>query len=117
MAFWQAFGKRLSGSPLTEAVFHLAEGVGAHWLEGLGEAGTHGSQTVNPRTKEGSVVPIERYIYRSLQQSYTSLMPNAKKMTLAQYHTQYARLSRQLANLGWISEGYVQNRGPGAGGP
>ena len=38
-------------------------------------------------------------------------------MTLAQYHTQYARLSRQLANLGWISEGYVQNRGPGAGGP
>jgi len=44
-------------------------------------------------------------------------MPNAKKVTLAQYQTQYARLSQQLANLGWISEGYVQNRGPGAGGP
>jgi hypothetical protein len=29
----------------------------------------------------------------------------------------YARLSRQLSALGWISEGYVQNRGPGAGGP
>ena len=29
----------------------------------------------------------------------------------------YARLSRQLSALGWISEGYVQDRGPGAGGP
>lgn len=38
-------------------------------------------------------------------------------MTLAQYQAQYARLRQQLANLGWISEGYVQNRGPGAGGP
>jgi aminoglycoside phosphotransferase (APT) family kinase protein len=31
--------------------------------------------------------------------------------------SQYQRLTRQLASLGWISEGYVQNRGPGAGGP
>ena len=38
-------------------------------------------------------------------------------MTLTQYQTQYAQLREQLANLGWISEGYVQNRGPGAGGP
>jgi cyclopropane fatty-acyl-phospholipid synthase-like methyltransferase len=44
-------------------------------------------------------------------------MPTAKKMTLAQYQAQYARLRRRLAQLGWISEGYVQNRGPGAGGP
>jgi hypothetical protein len=40
-----------------------------------------------------------------------------KKMTLAQYEVQYARLRGQLAEIGWISEGYVQNRGPGAGGP
>jgi len=26
-------------------------------------------------------------------------------------------LRRRLAKIGWISEGYVQNRGPGAGGP
>jgi len=32
-------------------------------------------------------------------------------------HSEYQRLARQLAALGWISEGYVQNRGPGAGGP
>jgi len=30
--------------------------------------------------------------------------------------TEYARLREQLAHLGWISEGYVQDRGPGAGG-
>jgi hypothetical protein len=30
---------------------------------------------------------------------------------------EYARLRTQLADIGWISEGYVQDRGPGAGGP
>jgi len=30
---------------------------------------------------------------------------------------EYARLQRQLARTGWISHGYVQDRGPGAGGP
>ena len=29
---------------------------------------------------------------------------------------EYARLCAQLAQTGWISEGYVQDRGPGAGG-
>ena len=29
----------------------------------------------------------------------------------------YARLREQLGRSGWISEGYVQDRGPGAGGP
>jgi hypothetical protein len=29
----------------------------------------------------------------------------------------YARLRNQLTPVGWISEGYVQDRGPGAGGP
>ena len=29
----------------------------------------------------------------------------------------YRELSEQLGHLGWISEGYVQDRGPGAGGP
>ena len=30
---------------------------------------------------------------------------------------EYRRLARQLARTGWISHGYVQDRGPGAGGP
>jgi hypothetical protein len=29
----------------------------------------------------------------------------------------YAHLRARLGRLGWISHGYVQNRGPGAGGP
>ena len=29
----------------------------------------------------------------------------------------YKRLRTRLAKVGWISEGYVQDRGPGAGGP
>jgi cyclopropane fatty-acyl-phospholipid synthase-like methyltransferase len=29
----------------------------------------------------------------------------------------YDRLRERLAQTGWISEGYVQDRGPGAGGP
>lgn len=30
---------------------------------------------------------------------------------------EYRQLCRQLARTGWISHGYAQNRGPGAGGP
>src|SRR5512136_2427684 len=44
-------------------------------------------------------------------------MQTAKKMSLNHYQAQYARLRDRLADLGWISEGYVQDRGPGAGGP
>ncbi len=29
----------------------------------------------------------------------------------------YRQLCQQLSRSGWISEGYVQDRGPGAGGP
>jgi len=36
---------------------------------------------------------------------------------LAQWEADYHTLRRSLATLGWISEGYVQDRGPGAGGP
>ena len=44
-------------------------------------------------------------------------MQKAKKMTIDQRQAQYARLRERLAQTGWMSEGYVQNRGPGAGGP
>jgi hypothetical protein len=39
------------------------------------------------------------------------------KNHLAHWQTPYARLQAQLHHVGWISEGYVQDRGPGAGGP
>ena len=36
---------------------------------------------------------------------------------LAKLRVEYRQLQRQLARIGWISHGYVQDRGPGAGGP
>jgi len=44
-------------------------------------------------------------------------MRTQKKTFLAQRKAQYTVLRRRLSQLGWMSEGYVQNRGPGAGGP
>ena len=44
-------------------------------------------------------------------------MPQPKKMSAASARQkEYARLRAQLARTGWMSEGYVQDRGPGAGG-
>jgi hypothetical protein len=39
------------------------------------------------------------------------------KIDCGAVEAEYARLRSQLAQVGWISEGYVQDRGPGAGGP
>ncbi len=39
------------------------------------------------------------------------------KVNLARLEAEYARLRARLSRLGWISHGYVQDRGPGAGGP
>ena len=44
-------------------------------------------------------------------------MATPKKTPLVQWERDYAQLRHRLAHLGWISEGYVQDRGPGAGGP
>lgn len=32
-------------------------------------------------------------------------------------HAEYAQLQARLAKVGWLSQGYAQDRGPGAGGP
>jgi hypothetical protein len=39
------------------------------------------------------------------------------KPNLAKLRAEYGKLQKQLAVTGWISHGYVQDRGPGAGGP
>lgn len=44
-------------------------------------------------------------------------MATAKDTSPAQWEAQYTQLRRRLAASHWISQGYVQNRGPGAGGP
>ena len=35
----------------------------------------------------------------------------------AEVEKEYRHLCKELAGTGWISHGYVQDRGPGAGGP
>jgi cyclopropane fatty-acyl-phospholipid synthase-like methyltransferase len=44
-------------------------------------------------------------------------MGTQKKALLTRWARPYAQLRRRLSRIGWISEGYVQDRGPGAGGP
>jgi hypothetical protein len=39
------------------------------------------------------------------------------KVELKELEAQYGRWRARLADVGWISQGYVQDRGPGAGGP
>ena len=39
------------------------------------------------------------------------------KIDRAALKKEYTHLQAQLARAGWISQGYVQDRGPGAGGP
>lgn len=39
------------------------------------------------------------------------------KPDLVQIQAEYERLRARLGQLGWISHGYAQDRGPGAGGP
>ena len=39
------------------------------------------------------------------------------KPNFSELQAEYGRLRRQLARTGWISHGYVQDRGHGAGGP
>lgn len=46
-----------------------------------------------------------------------SHMAAKKSSALPDQQVHYDRLKAALAQTGWISEGYVQDRGPGAGGP
>jgi hypothetical protein len=39
------------------------------------------------------------------------------KIDMEEVQREYAQLRRRLAEVDWISQGYVQDRGPGAGGP
>ena len=51
---------------------------------------------------------------------YTALLTHALQfleMTPKKRQQQYQALLQQLSSVGWISEGYAQNRGRGAGGP
>lgn len=44
-------------------------------------------------------------------------MTTKESPTPASREARYDQLRHRLAQIGWISQGYVQDRGPGAGGP
>lgn len=44
-------------------------------------------------------------------------MKTQNAASLSQLERTYAQLRQRFQHVGWISEGYVQDRGPGAGGP
>ena len=52
------------------------------------------------------LTPVLRWVFMKSQTS-----------SLAAWEQEYARLRELLGRVRWISEGYVQDRGPGAGGP
>jgi hypothetical protein len=56
-------------------------------------------------------------MYTALLTSLLSFSSMPTQPTTARWEAQYAQLRHRLAQTRWISEGYVQNRGPGAGGP
>ena len=58
-----------------------------------------------------------RYVYLPID-AYASLflMKAQNRSSSLSRQQEYARLKEQLAQIGWISQGYVQDRGPGAGG-
>lgn len=57
---------------------------------------------------------IGRYIYRPIDKhaSLFFMKPNETELK-----AEYRRLRLRLGKTSWVSHGYVQDRGPGAGGP
>jgi hypothetical protein len=114
-SFWEEAG----GQAGVEAVLQLSQGASLESFDGVSQAGAAGGQAGSPDREEGSVVIHNgRYIYRPIDTSARLFFMKVQKpLPLVQYQQAYARLRDQLVHTGWISEGYVQDRGPGAGGP
>jgi hypothetical protein len=61
---------------------------------------------------------LGRYTYRLIDSiAKLFFMTDQENPQMQKWEAQYDQLRQSLARTTWISEGYVQNRGPGAGGP
>jgi hypothetical protein len=106
------------GEEGAKAAFHLRESALADVDQDLGRAPPHRGQPGQPDFKKRGRCHIGRYIYRPIDTPATLFSMKEKKSRSAQeLKMLYARLRESLAQTGWISQGYVQDRGPGAGGP
>jgi hypothetical protein len=73
-------------------------------------------QVGQPGAERGKERCVPRAVY--LPPLLTRLLPWVfMNVNLTQIEEEYAQLRARLGRLGWISHGYVQDRGPGAGGP
>lgn len=95
---------------LAQVVLELTQGGLA---EGVGGAPAQGGQPGAEGGKE-RCFHIRRYIYRPID---TRAMLLFMKRDVGPLQARYTRLRARLSQVGWISHGYVQDRGPGAGGP
>lgn len=108
----------LGAKERTGAAFDLRERAKADVGQDLRRATSHRGQTIQPWREKRCIRDIGRYIYRPIDR-HASLLPMKLKKSQSPetLQTTYARLREQLSQTGWISQGYVQDRGPGAGGP
>lgn len=101
----------MGGQAAAQAIVQLIQSVMA---EVLHCASSEGGQT---RTETGEIRSMHSKggIYTALLTLV--LLSVFMNVNLAQIQAEYTQLRDRLANIGWISQGYVQDRGPGAGGP
>ena len=102
--------QEMDGDKLTKVLTELIQGGLA---QALHRAASQGGELRSEAGEVGSD-HIGRHIYRPIDTSATLLFMNQQ---LEQWQAEYVRLKTRLGKVGWISEGYAQNRGPGAGGP
>jgi hypothetical protein len=102
--------QEVDGDELAKVLAELSQGGLAQALK---RATAQGGQA---RPEGGKVRSIhkERHIYRPIDTNAILFFMNKE---LEPWQATYEKLKVRLGRVGWISEGYAQDRGPGAGGP
>jgi hypothetical protein len=103
-------GQEVDGDELAEFLTQLSQGGLAQGLKGTASQGRQGG----PETRKVRSIHVGRYVYRPIDTRANLFFMNNQ---LDQCKLSYESLKARLARVGWISEGYAQDRGPGAGGP
>ena len=103
-------GQEVGWDELTKVLSELSQ---SGLAQGLHRTAAQGGE---PRPESGKVrsFHVERHIYRPIDTRATLFF---MKMQKESWQANYDSLKARLGRVGWISEGYAQDRGPGAGGP
>jgi hypothetical protein len=84
---------------------------------GMGAAQAIGGELGSKLWKKRLTSRHKGGIYTALLIESQAFMKQTGEAERKEMETRYQELARQLSRTSWISEGYVQDRGPGAGGP